>query len=118
MVRRRVVRALFDNPEFVTAEDVSQSEILKSLLKVHIPNSIEYAIVNKKVYACIFEINETNSYVEIHKNHWIQALERCLLWYIEDENYEMCTHIKNIIQSLQEKSKTRKFTTKTKDRGE
>jgi hypothetical protein len=30
----------------------------------------------------------------------------------------MCTHIKNIIQSLQEKSKTRKFTTKTKDRGE
>ena len=118
MVRRRVVRALFDNPEHITAADVSQSEILKSLLKIHVPNSIEYAITNKKIYACVFEINETNEYLEIHKNHWVQALETCLLWYIEEENYEMCTHIKNIIQSLQGKNKTRKFTTKTKDSGE
>jgi hypothetical protein len=89
MVRRRVVRALFDNPEHITAADVSQSEILKSLLKIHVPNSIEYAIINKKIYACVFEINETNEYLEIHKNHWIQALETCLLWYIEEENYEI-----------------------------
>lgn len=117
-MKRRVVRALFDQPELLRSEDIAGSEILKELLKIHTPNSIEDAIINSKIYACIFEINDSNHYIEIHKNHWIQALETCLLWYVEEENYEMCNHIKNIIQSLQEKSKSRKFTTKTKDSGE
>jgi len=104
-MKRKTVRALFDNPEILRAQDIAGSEILKQLLKVHIPNSIEDAIINNKVYATIFEINDTEHFIEIHKNHWIQALETCLLWYIEDENYEMCNHIKNIIKSIQDKSK-------------
>jgi len=104
-MKRKTVRALFEQPETLRAQDIAGSEILKQLLKVHIPNSIEDAIVNNKVYAPIFEINDTDHYVEIHKNHWVQALETCLLWYIDDENYEMCNHIKNIIKSIQEKPK-------------
>lgn len=116
-MKRKTVRALFDQPEFVKAEDVAKSEILKSLLKIHIPNSVEDAIINNKIYACVFEINETEQYIEIHKNHWIDALETCLVWYVEEENYEMCTHIKNMIQSIKDK-KVRKVSTKKKKSGE
>lgn len=117
-MKRRVTRALFDQPEFLISEDVAKSEILKQLLKIHVPNSIEDAIINSKIYACIFEINDSNHYIEIHKNHWIQALETCLLWYVEDENYEMCNHIKNIIKSIKDKSKISKVSIKKKKDGE
>ena len=117
-MKKRVVRALFDQPEFLLSEDIARSEILKELLKIHTPDSIEDAIINSKIYACVFEINDTNHHIEIHKNHWIQALETCLLWYVEDENYEMCNHIKNIIQSIKDKSKITKESTKNKKDGE
>lgn len=116
-MKRRTVRAIFDQPEYLKAEDVSNSEILKSLLKVHVPNSIEDAIVNNKVYACVFEINDTAHYIEIHKNQWEDALETCLVWYVEEENYEMCTHIKNMIQSIKDK-KQKRVSTKKKTSGE
>lgn len=117
-MKRRTVRAIFDQPEYLKAEDVANSEILKSLLKIHVPNSIEDAIVNKKIYACVFEINDTAHYIEIHKNHWESALETCLIWYVEEENYEMCTHIKNIIQSIKDKKVKRKVSIKKKNSGE
>ncbi len=36
---------------------------------------------------------------------------KCYLhvWYVEDEDYEMCTHIKNLIQTIQEKPKPGKI---------
>ena len=113
---RRTVRALFENAEELRAEDVAQSEILKTLLKTQVPIAIEDAIVAKKIYASIFEINDTKNYIEIHKNHWVNALETCLIWYVEDENYEMCTHIKNLIQSIQNKP-SKKITIKKDGEG-
>jgi hypothetical protein len=104
-MKRKTARAIFNQPEHLIAEDIANSEILKDLLKVHIPNAIEDAFINGKIYASIFEINDSDHYIEIHKNHWVQALETCLIWYIDEENYEMCNHIKNTIKSIQEKSR-------------
>lgn len=100
---RRAVRAVFQDPEDLRAEDVAKSEVLRNLLKIHVPKAIEEAIVKKKIYAPLFEINETGHYVEIHKNHWVGALETCLVWYVDEEDYEMCNHIKNLIKSIQSK---------------
>ena len=108
---RKTVRALFDNVHNLPVENIAQSQVLKDLLKKHIPLSIENAIVANKVYATVFEINDSANYIEIHKNNWIQALETCLVWYVEEEDYEMCTHIKNLILAIQEK-KTNKLTIK------
>jgi hypothetical protein len=102
---KRPVRALFENPQDLRAEDVAQSGILKDLLKNHVPLAIENAIVKKKIYASVFEINDSKQFIEIHKNNWVQALETCLVWYVEDEDYEMCNHIKNLIYAIQDKKK-------------
>lgn len=106
---RKPVRALFDNLDELTPDQISKSDILKELIKKHAPLAIEDAIVDKKIYASLFEINDSGQYIEVHKNQWVQALETCLLWYVEDENYEMCTHIKNLIQTIQDKSKNSKI---------
>ena len=106
---RKPVRAIFDQLDRLTKEDICKSDILKELVKKHVPLAIEEAIVDKKIYASLFEINDSSQYIEIHKNHWVQALESCLVWYVEEENYEMCTHIKNLIQSIQEKPKKGKI---------
>jgi len=106
---RKPVRALFDNLDQLTSEQISKSDILKQLVKKHAPLAIEEAIVDKKIYASLFEINDSGQYIEVHKNHWVQALETCLVWYVEDEDYEMCTHIKNLIQSIQDKNKPSKL---------
>jgi hypothetical protein len=106
---RKPVRALFDNLDQLTPEQISKSDILKELVKKHVPLAVEEAIVDKKIYASLFEINDSGQYIEVHKNHWIQALETCLVWYVEDENYEMCTHIKNLIHTIQEKPKSGKI---------
>lgn len=106
---RKPVRALFDNLDELTPDQISKSDILKELIKKHAPLAIEEAIVDKKIYASLFEINDSGQYIEVHKNQWVQALETCLLWYVEDENYEMCTHIKNLVQTIQDKSKTSKI---------
>ena len=107
---RKPVRAIFENIDKLSKDDVVKSDILKDLVKKQIPAAIEEALIDKKIYASIFEINDSGQYVEIHKNHWVQSLEACLVWYVEEENYEMCTHIKNMIQTIQKKPRPSKVT--------
>jgi hypothetical protein len=115
---RKIIRALFDKPEDLHANDISNSNELKTLLKTQIPSAIKMAYTQKKHYASLFEINDTSCYVDIHKNNWIQALETCLLWYVEDENYEMCTKIKDLIHTIQSKSNSHNVTLKSNKNAE
>ena len=100
---RKVVRAIFDNPHDLTPEGVAKSEELKKLIKSQIVESIGLAHGANKTYASVFEINDSSYYIEIHKKHWVQALETCLLWYVEDENYEKCKEIKELIYKIKNK---------------
>jgi hypothetical protein len=100
--QRKVLRAIFDNAAELTESQLKDSQILKSLLKVECPKAIQDAIENKKSFACVFEINNSNSFIEIHKNYWADVLGKCLNWYLEDgtEDYETCNHISKMIESL------------------
>ena len=115
---RKTVRAIFNSPELLTAKEISQSEILKALLKKHLPIAIEDALVANKIYAALFEINDSKHFIDIHKNHWIQALETCLVWYVDEEDYEMCNHIKNLIHAIHDKYKPKLSLKKNKKDGE
>ena len=105
MKNTRPPRAVFENINALKAEDIQNSEILKTLLKKEVPKSIEYAIENKKTFASIFEINDSNCYIELHRNQWIQALETCILFHIEDEDYESCNKITKLMEKIRNKPK-------------
>ncbi len=105
MKNNRPSRAVFENVETLKAHDIQNSEILKTLIKKEVPASIEYSIENNKTFASIFEINDSNCYIELHKNQWIQALETCILFYIEEEDYEACNKITKLIEKIKKKPK-------------
>jgi hypothetical protein len=107
MEKRRVVKAVIHGIENVTSESLKQDGSLLQLLISEVPKSIEYASKNRKIFATLFEINDSSTYVEIHKRDWVQALESCVKYYIDKENYEMCTKIKHLISVV--KSTESKF---------
>lgn len=103
MANKPPVRAIFDNVHTLTTEIITSSQPFKALLKDEVPRRVEEAHKAKKLFATIFEINTTNVYIELHKRNWVQALEACLLWYVEDEDYTTCTRIKGLIKSIKNK---------------
>jgi hypothetical protein len=115
---RKVVRAVFDNPHDISTESVAKSEELKKLIKSQLPEVIKLALDHNKQYASVFEINDSNVYLEVHKKNWVQALETCSLWYVEEENYEMCASIKELILQIKNKGRNNKIDLKTDDSGE
>lgn len=106
---KKVIRAVFDNPHDLRPEDVAKSQDLKMLIKQQAPETIRLAFDANKKYASVFEINDSSCYVEIPRKNWIQALETCLLWYVEEENYEMCKKINDLINDIKNRGKKNKL---------
>ena len=79
---------------------------------MQVPVSIYEAHTANKQYASIFEINSSDNYIEIPKKDWVQALETCIMWHLESEDYEKCSKIKDISAEIQKKS-SKKITVKT-----
>lgn len=97
---KKVVRAVFDNPHDLSPEQVADSQELKKLIKSQAPEAVRLAFDHDKKFATIFEINDSSCFIDVPKKNWIPALETCLLWYVEEENYEMCTKIKDLINEI------------------
>jgi hypothetical protein len=104
---KKNVRAIFEGLDRLTAEDIQKSEILKNLLLLHVPQSIQYALENGKIFATVFEINNSGEYIEIHKTFWVSALETTVLWLVEIEDYERCAEIQSLITAIKTKARTK-----------
>ena len=44
-------------------------------------------------------------YVDIPKTQWIPALERCIAYKLEEEKFEDCIELKNLIESIRKGNK-------------
>ena len=117
MAKKKIIRAIFDDVDNLTSEDIAKSDKLKELLKSQVPLCILDAHDSNKQSASLFEINATDHYVEIPKKDWVQALETCIIWYLETEEYEKCTKIKMIIDDIKKKP-IKKINIKTENNGE
>lgn len=104
---RKVVRAIFDNLDQMKAEDIASSEILKKLLSDNLPLSIKRAHTSDATHATILEINNSETYIEIHKSQWISALQTIITWYSDEkvQDYEKCAEIAKLIEDIKTGSK-------------
>jgi len=100
MEKRRKVRATILGIDSVEEEDLKKSLILKDLVIKETPEAVEEAISSRSNFATIFEVNDSGNYVEIHKRDWIPALQACLMYCVQKENYEACTKINKLIDKL------------------
>lgn len=100
---KRKVRAVFEGLDKLSSEEIMNSETLKELLKTQVPNAINIAMTERKIFASLFEINSTSNFIEIHRNQWVAALETVVMWHVESEDYEKCHEINELIKTVKEK---------------
>lgn len=100
MSTRKIPRALFEPLEDIEASELVTNESLLNLIKKETPIAIEEAFKNKKTFATLFEVNATGMYIDIPKQYFKPALEQCIKWYLEDENYEECKRIADLVERI------------------
>lgn len=116
-VVRKIPKAIFEPLEDITATDLLENEALISLLKKETFLAIEEAFKNKKTFATVFEINGLGLYLDIPKQYWIPALEQCINFMLEDEKFEECIPIKQLIDEIKKPMKTISKKSKKKEDG-
>lgn len=117
MPKRQIPRALFELPDDVQVAQLLENESLLALIKIETPLAIEESFRNKKTFATIFEINGMGLYMDIPKAYWIPALEQCIAFNLEEEKFEECVKIKNLIEEIRKGNKTISKTTKQEKDG-
>ena len=100
MNKRIIPRALFEPFYGLEASDLMDNEPLLSLIRKETPDAIEEAFRTKKTFATLFEINTTGLYLDIPKMYWIPALETCIKLNLQDEHFEECVKLTNLIDKI------------------
>lgn len=117
MPKRQIPRALFELPDDVEVSQLIENTSLLALIKAETPLAIEEAFKNKKTFATLFEINTTGFYLDLPRTYWVPALEQCIAYNLEEEKFEECVKIKNLIEEIRKGNKTISKTTKKEKDG-
>ena len=84
---------------FFFGDDSNKEKIYESITK-----SISKGISNKMDIVPVWEITFNNGdddlIIDCERKDWNENLGNALNWYIEQEEYEKCTYIKNLINKL------------------
>ena len=70
-------------------------QVYRSLIE-----GIDEAIQNKKDEINLCEVKYANTYLTVHKDSWSGSLAKAMDFYIEKEEYEMCSQIKILLKQL------------------
>jgi hypothetical protein len=114
MTKREIPKAFFEPLEDLQASDLLDNEALLCMIKKEAPLAIEEAFHNKKTFATLFEINGLGLYIDIPKQHWVSALEQCINFMLEEEKFEDCIKLRDLIEEIR---KPIKRIPKKKDNG-
>lgn len=106
MAKRIIPKALLEPLASIQAADLLHSEAMLNLIKKETFLAIQEAFKAKKTFATLFEINGLGLFVDLPKNYWIAALEQCINYKLEEEQFEDCITIKNLIEEIRKPKKT------------
>tara|TARA_R110000744_G_scaffold140215_1_gene251432 strand:- start:1400 stop:1678 length:279 start_codon:yes stop_codon:yes gene_type:complete len=70
-------------------------QVYKSLVE-----GISEAFKNKTDEIKLCEVKYANTYLTVHKDSWSGSLAKAMDYYIEKEEYEMCSQIKILLKQL------------------
>ena len=62
--------------------------------------AIKEGIAKKKKSINLFEITNSEYYIELKKEQWKSSLEKALEYYLEKEEYERCAECRDLINKL------------------
>jgi hypothetical protein len=81
-------------------EALSNNEIFSTAVFKEAFESIKDAVKTRSKTAVLFELGQSEYYIEIEKRDWEQALQSCIDKLVEDEKYEECIKIKDVIEKI------------------
>ena len=70
-------------------------QVYKSLIE-----GVSEAIESNKKEIKLCEVKNSNIYITVEKSKWKSSLDSALQFYIDKEEYEECSRIKNLIDKL------------------
>ena len=84
-------------PIFEFNEELSpkKHQVYKSLI-----NGVTEAIKENKKEIKLCEVKHSGIYITVEKTEWKKSLDSALQYYIDIEEYEECSKIKNLIDKL------------------
>ena len=100
MSKREIPKAFFEPLEDIQASDLLDNEALLRMIKAETPIAIEEAFRNKKTFATLFEINGMGLFIDVPKQYWIPALEQCINFMLEEERFEECIKLRDLIEEI------------------
>ena len=89
----------------VPVDRILESTTLVEFVYIETPEAIKAAIKSKKATATLFQINNSEAYLEIPKSEWVAAIDSCMTYFMEKERYEVCTELKQLRSKLEKPSK-------------
>ena len=72
-----------------------KSQVYKSLIE-----GVSEAMGSNKKEIKICEVKNSNTYITVEKPEWKESLDSALQFYIDIEEYEQCSKIKDLINQL------------------
>ena len=82
-------------PIFAHDEELNSKKVYKSLI-----DGVTEAIKTNKEEIKLCEVKNTNIFITVEKPEWKESLDSALQYYIDIEEYEECSKIKNLIDKL------------------
>ena len=84
-------------PIFEFNEELSSKkpQVYKSLI-----DGVTEAIKTNKEIVKLCEVKNTNIFITVEKPEWKNSLDSALQYYVNKEEYEKCSKIKNLIDKL------------------
>jgi len=62
--------------------------------------AIKYGIEKKKSSISLFEVANSDYYIELSKDKWKPTLEKMIEHYVESEEYDKCAEARDLISKL------------------
>ena len=73
----------------------SKHKVYKSLI-----DGVSEAIKNNKTEVKLCEVKNSNIFITVEKQEWKNSLDSALQYYINTEEYEQCSKIKDLIEKI------------------
>jgi hypothetical protein len=83
-----------------THEQISEHPSIRKVVIEETVFAIKDGVKKKKKSIPLFQIAGTTTYLELEKEKWQPTLEKILDQYIEDENYDKCIEIRDLIKQI------------------
>lgn len=99
-MKRRIPVFRLSLIEGATHEQVSSHPDVRKAVIEETIFAIKDGIKKRKKSISLFQIAGTTTYLELEKEKWQPTLENMLEQYIEDEDYDKCIEIRDLIKQI------------------